>query len=57
MENKKLYNIYNKEYLSKKLYDEKQSRFTCSFYKYVPIENLDVIRDCLLYTSPSPRDS
>ena len=47
MENKKLYNIYDKEYLSKKLHNEQQDRITCSFYKYTPIQNLEILRDNL----------
>ena len=47
MENKKLYNIYNREHLSKRLHSEKQNRFTCSFYRYVPLDNLDSLRDNL----------
>ena len=47
MENKKLYNIYNKEYLSEKLSKEKTKRITCSFYKYTTIEELESTRDDL----------
>jgi len=47
MENKKLYNIYNKEYLSEKLSKEKTKRITCSFYKYTTIKELESTRDDL----------
>jgi len=45
MENKKLYNIYNREHLAKKLTNEKESRFTCSFYRYTHLSNLELLRN------------
>ena len=47
MDNKKLYNIYNRKHLSEQLNSEKKDRFTCSFYRYVPLNNLQILRDDL----------
>ena len=47
MQNKKLYNIYSKEYLTEKLEKEMDTRVTCSFYKYTPFKNLEILRDDL----------
>ena len=47
MQNKKLYNIYSKEYLAKKLDKEPYQRVTCSFYQYTTIKSPDNFRDTL----------
>jgi len=44
---KELYNKKSKEQLRKKLELEKFNRVTCSFYKYVSLDNLEELRDQL----------
>lgn len=41
------HNIYNKEYLKKKLVEETFKRVTLSFYRYVKIENVEEFRNTL----------
>ena len=45
MKNKYLYNQKNKEQLLKDLGQENFQRTTCSFYKYIKLENLNNLRD------------
>jgi len=47
MKNKFLYNQKNKSDLIKDINSEQFNRITCSFYKYVKIENLNELRDQL----------
>ena len=42
-----LHNKKNKEQLLKELNNEQFNRITCSFYKYVKLENLNELRDKL----------
>ena len=44
---KELYNKKSKEQLREKLALEDFNRITCSFYKYVPLDDLDELRDQL----------
>ncbi len=44
---KELYNKKSKEQLKEKLASEKFERITCSFYKYIEIDNLEILRDQL----------
>jgi len=44
---KELYNKKSKEQLREKLALEDFNRITCSFYRYVPLDNLDELRDKL----------
>jgi len=41
------HNIYDKQYLKKKLLEENFKRVTLSFYRYVKIENIEAFRDTL----------
>ena len=47
MKNKYLYNQKSKEELLRKIKKEPFDRVTCSFYKYVPLENIERLRDQL----------
>ena len=47
MKNKYLYNQKNKEELIEKINKEPFDRITCSFYKYVKLENVQQLRDDL----------
>ena len=44
---KKLYNQKNRSQLKADLVAEKFSRLTCSFYRYVKIDNPNILRDKL----------
>ena len=44
MKNKDLYNQKNKEQLLEELQKEEFKRITLSFYKYIPLENLEELR-------------
>ena len=47
---KELYNKKSKKQLKEKLKAEKFRRITCSFYKYIQIDNLETLRDDLYLT-------
>ena len=45
MSQKELFNKHNRESLRKKLEKESFNRITCSFYKYVNLDNVNLLRD------------
>ena len=49
MTDQKLYNIYGKEQLKKRLENEDFERITCSFYNYHTIQDLESIRNQLYH--------